>query len=173
MKNILTAAAFALTTSTAFAGTYTQFATVVDSYPVYTKTEQKRPVEKCRTIEVPIYQSRTTKSGGSTGNSIVGAIIGGAIGNQFGGGSGKDAATILGAIIGADTANRNATTTEDVIVGYREENRCETKYVVDTVKKVSYYVVRAEYNGMPVEIRSNKPRQVGDNIQVQVTISKG
>jgi len=34
-----------------------------------------------------------------------GALIGGVIGNQFGGGSGKDVATILGAIIGASMAN--------------------------------------------------------------------
>ena len=34
-----------------------------------------------------------------------GALIGGVIGNQFGGGSGKDVATILGAIIGGSIAN--------------------------------------------------------------------
>lgn len=37
-----------------------------------------------------------------------GALIGGVIGNQFGGGSGRDVATILGAIIGGSIAhNRN------------------------------------------------------------------
>ena len=37
-----------------------------------------------------------------------GALIGGAIGNQFGSGSGRDVATILGAIIGGSVAhNRN------------------------------------------------------------------
>jgi len=36
-----------------------------------------------------------------------GAIIGGIIGNQFGGGSGKDVATILGAIIGGSVANNS------------------------------------------------------------------
>lgn len=34
-----------------------------------------------------------------------GALIGGVIGNQFGGGSGRDVATILGAIIGSSMAN--------------------------------------------------------------------
>jgi outer membrane lipoprotein SlyB len=38
-------------------------------------------------------------------NTFGGAIIGGIIGNQFGGGSGKDVATILGAIIGSSIAN--------------------------------------------------------------------
>ena len=36
-----------------------------------------------------------------------GAIIGGAIGNQFGSGSGRDIATILGALIGASIADDN------------------------------------------------------------------
>jgi len=34
-----------------------------------------------------------------------GALIGGVIGNQFGGGSGRDAATILGAVLGGSIAN--------------------------------------------------------------------
>ncbi|MEY8252779.1 MAG: glycine zipper 2TM domain-containing protein [Colwellia sp.] len=34
-----------------------------------------------------------------------GALVGGAIGNQFGGGSGRDVATILGAVIGSAVSN--------------------------------------------------------------------
>ncbi len=34
-----------------------------------------------------------------------GALLGGVIGNQFGGGSGRDVATILGAVIGGSAAN--------------------------------------------------------------------
>ena len=34
-----------------------------------------------------------------------GALVGGVIGNQFGGGSGRDIATVLGAIIGGNIAN--------------------------------------------------------------------
>ena len=37
-----------------------------------------------------------------------GALIGGAIGNQFGGGSGRDIATVLGAVIGGRIANNNS-----------------------------------------------------------------
>jgi len=36
-----------------------------------------------------------------------GALIGGVIGHQFGGGSGRDVATILGAMIGGSIANNN------------------------------------------------------------------
>ncbi|MCJ8319717.1 MAG: glycine zipper 2TM domain-containing protein [Colwellia sp.] len=45
-----------------------------------------------------------------------GALIGGVIGNQFGGGSGRDIATVLGAIIGGNMANnRNPEYTERTI----------------------------------------------------------
>ncbi len=37
-----------------------------------------------------------------------GALIGGAIGNQFGSGSGRDVATILGAVIGGSIARENS-----------------------------------------------------------------
>ncbi|WP_057830229.1 glycine zipper 2TM domain-containing protein [Colwellia sp. TT2012] len=37
-----------------------------------------------------------------------GALIGGAIGNQFGGGSGRDIATVLGAVIGGSIANNRS-----------------------------------------------------------------
>ncbi len=37
-----------------------------------------------------------------------GALIGGAIGNQFGGGSGRDIATVLGAVIGGKMANNSS-----------------------------------------------------------------
>ena len=44
-----------------------------------------------------------------------GALIGGVIGHQFGGGSGKDVATVLGAIIGASVADRNQQRYQEVI----------------------------------------------------------
>ncbi len=44
-----------------------------------------------------------------------GALIGGVIGNQFGGGSGRDVATILGAIIGGSVANDRRRHPEKVI----------------------------------------------------------
>lgn len=44
-----------------------------------------------------------------------GALIGGVIGNQFGGGSGRDVATILGAIIGGSVANDRRRQPEKVI----------------------------------------------------------
>lgn len=45
-----------------------------------------------------------------------GALIGGVIGNQFGGGSGKDVATILGAIIGGSMANDRHSQPKKVLI---------------------------------------------------------
>jgi uncharacterized protein YcfJ len=78
----------------------------------------------CQLVQVPIYGS-----GGNVGNTIAGAVIGGAIGNQFGNGSGRDAMTVLGAIVGADVANRSAQ--NNSVTGYRQERQCHeaTTYV--------------------------------------------
>tara|TARA_B110001454_G_C12629809_1_gene396410 strand:- start:399 stop:896 length:498 start_codon:yes stop_codon:yes gene_type:complete len=75
-------------------------------------------VEVCR---------QTGSSGGaSSADVFIGAIIGGAIGNQIGKGKGNDAATILGAILGADHANKtNPGSTGGTVCGvetrYKEE----------------------------------------------------
>jgi outer membrane lipoprotein SlyB len=45
-----------------------------------------------------------------------GALIGGVIGNQFGGGSGRDVATILGAVIGGSVANNRYKQTNIVTI---------------------------------------------------------
>tara|TARA_B100000780_G_C20962143_1_gene384065 strand:- start:334 stop:753 length:420 start_codon:yes stop_codon:yes gene_type:complete len=57
-------------------------------------------VEVCKDVQI--------RGQASTGDTVFGALLGGVIGNQFGGGKGKDAATILGAIVGADVANKNS-----------------------------------------------------------------
>lgn len=44
-----------------------------------------------------------------------GALMGGVIGNQFGGGSGRDVATILGAIIGGSMANNHQSQPKRVV----------------------------------------------------------
>ena len=44
-----------------------------------------------------------------------GALVGGVIGNQFGGGSGRDVATILGAIIGGSIADNNSNQPKKII----------------------------------------------------------
>lgn len=102
-------------------------ATVVGMKETYRTVVKEVPMQSCKTVEVPIYETRKTGQA-STGDALAGAIIGGVIGNQFGSGSGKDAATVLGAILGADAANKKGGKKETVIVGYRQTEQCTTTY---------------------------------------------
>ena len=54
-----------------------------------------------------IHQEELIKDKKSGWHTFGGAVIGGVIGHQFGGGSGKDVATILGAIVGSSMANNS------------------------------------------------------------------
>ena len=83
-------------------------------------TQVLTPTKSCSVVNVPIYGS-TGKA--QTGEVLGGAIIGGILGNQVGGGKGKDAATILGAILGADYANKKGG--QQTIVGYKQVEQCE------------------------------------------------
>lgn len=128
MKNLIktTCAIIALSATSAFADAKIQ-ATVVDMQETYRSVVKEVPVKSCEIVEVPVYGTRKTGQA-STGDALVGAIIGGAIGNQFGAGSGKDAATVLGAILGADAANKKGGKQETVIVGYKQVEQCSTAY---------------------------------------------
>ena len=127
MKSILTiVTALAMFGSVALADQRIQ-ASVVSMQETYNTVRKQVPVQSCSTVEVPIYETRRIGQA-STGDTLAGAIIGGVIGNQFGGGSGKDAATVLGAILGADAANKKGGRQETVIVGYRQQQQCTTTY---------------------------------------------
>jgi uncharacterized protein YcfJ len=94
---------------------------VVDTQTLTVKTQLvETPIRTCNIVNVPIY-GNTGKT--QTGEVLGGAIIGGILGNQVGGGKGKDAATILGAILGADFANKKGG--QQTIVGYKQVEQCE------------------------------------------------
>lgn len=52
-----------------------------------------------------IYQEELVQDKDNGWHTFGGALVGGIIGNQFGGGSGKDIATILGAMVGGSVAS--------------------------------------------------------------------
>jgi uncharacterized protein YcfJ len=143
-KLLLAGTASLLMTAPAFAESVT--AKVEDHYREVTR--QIPSTEKiCETVEVPIYG--TVQGQASTGDTVVGAIIGGAIGNQIGNGSGRDAATVLGAIVGADIANKRGGTSQQVITGYRQEQRCHnrTTYTTKTENVYSHSSITWTENG--------------------------
>lgn len=132
--------------------------------PVYSNTYVDVPQTVCYDVEVPV----TSRTRAGTGDVLAGAIIGGAIGNQFGGGSGKDAATVLGAILGADIVNKNG---QQVVTGYRYERKCETQYVTDIQHNISGWTVYYRWNDITGSFNTARDNYVvGDRVLLNVTV---
>lgn len=109
---------------------------VLSSYPITKNVSERYPEQVCNTVSVPVYTRQPSTA--SSSDVFVGAIFGGLLGNQVGGGSGKDAATILGAIVGADMVNKKAQGGRN-ITSYQEETYCEVKYKYRDVQQVFGY----------------------------------
>ena len=117
---------------------------VVDTQTLTVKTQLvETPIRTCNIVNVPIY-GNTGKT--QTGEVLGGAIIGGILGNQVGGGKGKDAATILGAILGADFANKKGG--QQTIVGYKQVEQCEIRNSITTEAGPTTYKVTVKMPGM-------------------------
>ena len=124
------------------------------------------PIQTCNTVDVPIYETRRTGQA-SSGDALVGAIIGGAIGNQFGNGSGKDAMTVLGAIIGADKVNKKGKD-ETVIVGYRQERQCRTTYTNKVSQVRGDNMVTVDIGGQTVRLYTQQWFKKGTTVYLNV-----
>jgi uncharacterized protein YcfJ len=125
-KTIITTTALLVLATPAFAETVRDhYKTVIEQTPY--------SVEVCKDVQI--------RGQASTGDTVFGALLGGVIGNQFGGGKGKDAATILGAIVGADVANKNTSKTG----GTQRQCQVETRYE-ETQREVYRHSTVTFYN---------------------------
>ena len=115
------------------------------------------PYESCRIVDVPVYGSTYSEP------NIGGAIIGGIIGNQFGSGSGKEAMTALGAVIGSQHGTRSSR-----IVGYRQERVCSTEYEYVKSQVHDGYKVTYEYNGNLYQIHTMTKYKIGGKIKLKI-----
>jgi len=150
-KRVLSVCGLLLLTTTASAETYMQNAVVKSVQKVYSNVMVQTPVEVCANVNIPIYGSTNNAS---TADVLAGAIFGGLIGNQVGGGKGKDAATLLGAIAGADIANKKSSNKK--IIGYQNQYECNTTYRTEAIKQSNGSLVIAEYNNMQLSFKTNK-----------------
>jgi len=153
-------------TNTAAAETYMQNAVVKSVQKVYSNISVQTPVEVCTNVNVPIYGDTNNAS---TADVLAGAIFGGLIGNSVGGGKGKDAATLLGAIAGADIANKKSSKKQ--IIGYQSQRQCNTNYTTEVIRQYDGNIVMAEYNNMQLSFKTNKFFNVGDSVSIQVSLS--
>ena len=147
-----------------FAQTTTVTGRVTAVDPIYTNVPVDEPRTYCHQVEVPVYG----RGPAQPGDVVVGAIVGGAIGHQFGSGDGRDLATALGVILGADAASRRG---RDVVVGYQLEQQCRTEYVRNSYQEIAGWRVYYRWKDVTGSFVTNRDNyQVGDRVMLNVTV---
>jgi uncharacterized protein YcfJ len=150
------------------------WAEVVNVEPIYTSHE--RPVSNRQCYQQPVvYREPVRYHGGHRDRApaILGAIVGGVVGSQFGSGSGRDAATAAGALLGYSAVRDDQRRYGGrYVTGGREytryEDRCnhQTSYVRE--ETVSGYEVTYRYLGKTY--RTTTDYDPGERIQVAVDV---
>ena len=185
MSRSFTAAALAtgiLLSGSAFASDYRyghddaryDWADVVRVDPII--EDSHRPVVSNHCYEQPVVYREPVRYRSARHDrapAVLGAIIGGAIGSQFGSGSGRDAATAAGALLGYSAVRDDQRRYGGSYVsGGREytryENRCtsRTEYVRD--QTVTGYDVTYRYQGRTY--RTITDYDPGESIQIAVDV---
>lgn len=163
MKNLIAAGALSLVATGAVAQEY---ATITYVEPRYVTETISRPYQSCYMVDVPIYGN--VGGGGATGGDVLGgAIIGGLIGK---GASGNDKGAAVGAILGGMIAAENKNNGQRAIVGYQQQQQCETRYDTENVTKIKDYKIRFEWNGYGGSAYTYNNYSVGDRLPVEVSI---
>jgi uncharacterized protein YcfJ len=161
MNKIIITGFIALSTSVS---AFTDRAEVLSINKVLKTQIYQTPYEDCRSEEVPVYSQNDNSS---YTDEIFGGILGGVIGNQLGGGRGNKAATVAGTLLGASIASDNSRSSGTRIVGYRQVQRCETKYKQESRESIDYYLVTAKYNSKEFTFKTDT--QPGDTVKVTVS----
>jgi uncharacterized protein YcfJ len=97
----------------------------------------------------------------NVGGLLLGGLIGGVLGHQVGGGSGKDLATVGGAVAGAMVGNKVAGRNNDVAPVGPDVQRCETTQNTTP----AYWDVTYNYRGMEHHVQMSAP-PTGNTIAV-------
>jgi len=163
-KLLVTTAALAMAATTAVAE---QYATITNVKPNYRTEQIRTPIQRCSTVDVPIYGNVGGGSGASSSDILGGMIIGGLLGGTA---SGKDSGAAAGAVIGGLIANDNANKQKQGIVGYQQQQQCTTDYQVETVNTLKNYTILYEWNGVRGKSYTYNNYQVGDRIPINVSI---
>ena len=143
------------------------YARVVSVTPVVRYVTVTTPVKECwDDVE---YRTRTRPNAGRAGKTLFGAIVGGVIGHQFGSGSGNDAATVAGSLIGAAVANNAHNGPYYHRTEYaRPVRRCTTNYRSHKEERVDGYDVVYRYHGQKYATRM--PYDPGNKLRIRVDV---
>ncbi len=132
------------------------------------------PVKSCRIEQVAVYgTTSTTNAQPSVADKAAGAIFGGLLGSQVGDGAGKDAATLLGAIIGAEMVDGQVgkPQQQQVITGYRNQEVCEMVMQQKTVQEITGYKTYIEFGGQIWQLMTPISYSKGDFVKVNIDIT--
>jgi uncharacterized protein YcfJ len=137
---------------------------VVDVQPLVRDVIVTRPRQQCwdDVAREPVHPF------GVAGPTIAGGVVGAAIGRQFGSGSGRDALTLIGAVLGSAVANQRAVEhgageTREVPV-----QRCEVVAEQVTERRVDGYLVTYVYAGRRYTMQTATPP--GDRVRLAIDV---
>ena len=151
------------------AGAYYAYAHVTEVQPIMRTVQVTTPRESCwdEPVRQTVYSPGPHRSFTST---VVGGIIGGVVGNQFGSGSGRDAMTVggalLGASIGRDAAYRRHAHAR---TSYVNERRCEVEEIVHEEQRLEGYRVYYKFQGR--NYMTQTARDPGKRIRLRVQVN--
>ena len=176
MKKILTSLMIFMGIAVAHNASATQlFAQVMrESVPINGEYIRETPVKSCRMSQVPVYGTQIVQNKASVFDKAAGALIGGVIGSHVGDGSGKDVATFLGAVVGAEMIENDIESTgrpEQVVTGYKEQEICEMVTRQTTVQEVIGYRTYIEFGEQIWQLKTPISYAKGEFIKVNVDIS--
>jgi len=144
---------------------------VISSTSIIQDVIREVPEQSCSITDVPVYGT----TAGTAADAIAGAIIGGVLGNQVGKGDGKDAATIFGAILGAKVGEEQGGKKQ--IIGYKQVEKCETRYVRRQVTTVVGYPTTVSialgdgFDDFTPTCRTSRQYSVRTSVPVRMSLS--
>lgn len=152
-----------------------EYVDVIKSKPIYKNSNVRVPYEevvsKPYTVKVPCGDSYVQEDRNSLGiDTIIGAGLGIAVGNQIGKGHGRDAARVIGGLLGANIANgtRGNRYQTNYCTQTRYKDVVVTKYDYRTENKIRGYKNVFIYKGKKYTKKSNYPLKT---IRITTSIS--
>ncbi len=164
MNRFIPLALLAATTLTANAQTYVDTARVRSVQPQYETVTVPR--QECTSQW--INESYRVEDRRQYGGAVIGGVAGALLGNQLGKGHGREAATALGAVVGAFTGDRvaNRDRGERYEQVPRQVQSCQS--VNDVQQRLTGYQVTYDYRGQ--QFVALLPQDPGPHLQVRVSV---
>ena len=147
-------------------GTVTKVDTLTQSYIRKTPKDERI----CSIEEVPVYGE--AQQGDEIGSMIIGGLLGSAVGNKLSDANGGGAAgAVAGALLGRQHAKNS--TQHGNIVGYRQQEVCQTKRVMleEEVTKITGYRLQVEADGRILSLEDPNPANVGDRVEIRKQVN--